>query len=109
MILLDCSRFNKLPLEIKPLYLNFISIQLTNKLKHRDLAFSQVLDNYSINQIKEAFNSVYIDKDYIITQPGTIQDKIIRLLEFGGQNTKASHFVTYARLLFENTFKEGGY
>lgn len=107
MILLDCNNYKYLPITLKPLYLNFVNIELLSKKNNRDLAFSQVLDKYSLDEIKEAFRETYIDNNYLISQPQTNSDLILRILEYGSRNIKASHFISNVKNRFEYIYSKG--
>lgn len=106
MILFDYSLLKRIPLSIKPLYLHYTQIELVNKFKYKDLAFSQVLKYYSLDDIKEAFNSIYVEDNFIKIKDNTDEDRLLRLLEFGGQNVKASHLISDINKLIENSVKE---
>lgn len=105
MILLDTSEYKNLPLNIKPLYLSLVEVKINDMLKRKDLAFSQVLKYYSISDIRKAFSSSFIEYGNLIVDSMSEYDTILRLLEYGGLNIKASHFISEVRILFNNIFK----
>ena len=109
MILLNLKVFHKLPLRLKPLYLSYVNHEILTKMKEQDLAFSQALNQYSVTEIKEAFDECFIKGDFLIVPDKSKEDKILRLLEYGGQGVKASNLVTIIRNKFEKDFREGGF
>lgn len=105
MILLDTSNYKQLPLNIKPLYLSLVEIEIDNLLKRQDLGFTQVLQYYSIPEIREAFSSSFLERGYLTVDSMSKYDMIIRLLEYGGQDIKPCHFVSDMKTLFNRTFR----
>lgn len=105
MILLDTSDYKQLPLNIKPLYLSFVEIKIDDMLKRHDLAFTQVLQYYSIQDIKEAFRSSFFERGRLTVDSMSKYDTILRLLEYGGLDIKPCHFITEVKALFNHTFR----
>ena len=106
MILLDTSDYKQLPLNIKPLYLSLVEVKINDMLKRHNLAFTQVLEYYSIPDIREAFNSSFLEGGKLVVDSMSKYDTLLRLLEYGGLNIKPCHFITEVKTLFNLTFRK---
>lgn len=73
-------------------YIYLCENKIVSLLKDKSIGLSQLLQIYDLNDIKSALQSINIDKNnnlYIPDQSN--ESKIIRYLEFGGENVKATH------------------
>lgn len=109
MILLDLSKYYNLPLTIKPLFVQIADIELVNKMKYGTLGLNQLLEYYTLDELKFALNQVQIKRGFLYVEPNTKAERIIKLLEFGGPHIKPVHLITEIQNRFSLTFRKEVY
>lgn len=75
---------------------NFYIIMCENKIiklfKDKSIGLNQLLQFYNMNEIKSALHSILLDKNNNIYVPDQSKySKILRYLEYGGENIKPVH------------------
>ena len=109
MIILDLSNYYNLPLTIKPLFMQIANIEIVQKMKYENLGFKQILEQYTLDEIKFALNQSKVKNGYLFVESNTKADRIVRLLEYGGEGIKPSHLITDIRNRFSMTFRKEVY
>ena len=101
-------RSNIFPLganSIREIFIQICNMELLELYKNKSLGLSQMLDKYSESDIRDAFKSIYVDKDYYLSIPEhSNSDVLLRFLEFGGEGIKPTHLLSKAKQRITKTF-----
>ena len=90
------SRIKSIPLML------FKQELLKNIHKYQDSkSMKAILDVYSLSDIEQAVDSVYLAGDYICIPDGGRNNLILRLLQYGGAEVKALNLITLSYLGME--------
>jgi hypothetical protein len=95
MKILNSSDFCLDRYRLKSILSQSIYYNLLLLLKDKSLGLTQMLDRYSLYEIKNALRDIKIDDKGIIYIPErTKSDYIIRYLEFGGDGVRPTHLIS---------------
>ena len=90
------SRIKSLPLML------FKQEMMNNVNKYQNTkSMKAILDVYSLSDIEQAIDSVYVAGDYICIPDGSRSNLILRLLQYGGAGVKALNIITLSYLGME--------
>ena len=93
MKLIKCDDVNVHPMVLR----NLIVTSLLRNLASMDLNYNKCIKDlesvFSLDDIRDAIKSIYYDGFYINTPEGQ-GSVILRYLEFGGENVKASNLIS---------------
>lgn len=80
------------PNTFKDYYIYMCEQNLIKMIKDKSIGLSQLLKIYDLNDIKLALNDIKINKhNDIYIEDQLPSSKIIRYLEYGGENVKPTH------------------
>lgn len=80
------------PTTFRNYYIYMCEYNLINLIKNKSIGISQLLQIYNLNEIKSALQDINVDKyNNVYIQDQLPSSKIIRYLEYGGENVKPTH------------------
>lgn len=105
MILLKPSNYMQSIDSMKSIFISLCDMEVVNQLKTNSMGFKQVLDIYDLEDIKMSYRTIVIDfRGYLTIPEQSKQSKILRLLEYGGENVQSTHFITKVINKINTTF-----
>jgi hypothetical protein len=92
---MNCNNFLQGALSAKEMFIILSNAQLIKLHNEGSLGLSQLEKLYSLSEIKQSFNSIRLDnKGYLYIPEHTKQSKILRYLEYGGENIPPTHLIS---------------
>ena len=109
MILLNCKDFRQGASSVRNIFINMCEKQLIKLQKDNSLGLKQLLELYSLEDIEQAFNQIYVNKDRQLVIPEqSISSYILRYLEYGGEGVRPTHLLSTVQNEFSKTFSSRG-
>ena len=94
MNLINCKNINVHPYIVRNLFVNNLIANFKKAEYEGSLPIMQLLGEFSENDIMNAIKSIYYNGEFISVPETGGDSLIIRYLEFGGENVKASNIVS---------------
>lgn len=94
MNLINCKNINVHPYIVRNLFVNNLIANFKKAEYERSLPIMQLLEEFSENDIMNAIKSIYYNGEFVAVPETTGDSLIVRYLEFGGENVKASNLVS---------------
>ena len=94
MIILNCNSLIHPSESIRQSFINLCNIELYRLQNDNSLGLSQLIDKYSLNDIKSSFEDCYILNGILQIPEGTTSSIILRYLECGGEGIRPCYFLT---------------
>ena len=104
MILMNCNQFLQGAGSIREIFIQMCDAQLIKLMKDNSLGLLQILEKYDISDIKRAFRQIYVNGNYLAAPERTETSKILRYLEYGGENIRPTHLLSSVKRLIIDTF-----
>lgn len=106
MILLNCNKFIQGAYSIREIFIQLCDSRLTRFQKDNNLGLQQILDYYSLSDIKRAFRNISVNEyGYLYVPNKTSSELILRYLEYGGENVRATHLLSQTVNEINNLFE----
>ena len=106
MIVLKCNQFIQGAYSIREMFIQLCNKELIKLKKHNNLALLQILDIFDLDEIKQSFKDISVDiYGNLIIPEHTKSSRILRYLEFGGENAKPTHLLTNVSNEINRLFK----
>ena len=93
MILVNCKSFLQGATSIRNLFIQMFNYELINLANNNSLGLNQVLQIYTMEDIKRAINSIGYNNGYLEVPEQSKASKILRYLEYGGENVRPTHII----------------
>lgn len=105
MIITNCNNFIQGAYTVRKIYINICRTQLYKLQATHNVGLMQLTKLYDISDIVSAFYSIVINSNgYIEVPEHTKAAKILRYLEYGGENVKPTHLLTDSNKILFKTF-----
>lgn len=98
MRLIDCRNFIQGAETLRTLYIQLCDIYLGQLYQDNSIALKQILERYSMKDIRDAFRNISVDNQgYLFISDKSRYSMLMRYLEFGGENIKPTHILSLAK------------
>ena len=98
MILLNCNDFSIGAFAVKENFIHLCEAKLIEFQKDKTLGLLQILDLYSMEDIRMAFRAITFDRyNNLLVPSQSSSEFILRLLEYGGESIRATHFISLVK------------
>lgn len=106
MRLLDCYKYEQRYESTRELYSLFLKAELKNMYFSNSVAINKLLSEYdiSLNRILSIPDSILVSGRYLIIDDTSIEGKILRLLEFGGDKIPSMRILTNINKRFNSLY-----
>ena len=108
MILIRCNKFLQGANSIREYYIKMCEYQLAKLQKDNSLGLLQLLDKYDLEDIKRAFRFIYVNGSCLSIPERTEASRILRYLEFGGEDVRPTHLLSTVSNKIKKTFSTEG-
>lgn len=103
MNLINCKNVNVHPYVLKNLFINILIANFKKAEYNGNLSVLQLLKEFDEDDIISAIKSIYYNGEFISVPESGGDSLIIRYLEFGGENVKASNLVSQSVMELKNS------
>lgn len=98
MIILNCNKFRVGAESVREMFIQLCDAKLVELQKYKNLGLMQMLDKYSVEDLKRAFRSVKVDKyNNLFAATESPSEFILRLLEYGGESVRPTHLISLVK------------
>lgn len=105
MIIFNCNSFLHGAYSIREMFIHLCNAKLIKLQKDKSLGLIQLLDKYSLQDIKSSFKDIYINENgYLCTPEQSKSSYILRYLEYGGEDVRSTHLISSVKNDLYNLF-----